>query len=715
MKHLFLLCWLLIATGIVFAQNGTISGKITKPNGTPISGAAVFLNDGAKRTITDVNGDVAADVNRTRGVTTLDYVQISRLIDGTDTAFASITSWVFIPAEFEMPPLGMLDTFPESADIQLVANADTVINFFGIKMGDVTGDASPVLDAANFITGNIRRDTNGDCLADTQELPFNRLIVKAIGANYTYFTTCKANGNFIIGVPDGNYRVEVQFPNAYWDLCTVPRNLSLVNGQDTAVNLVVTPTIDCPALELSLSTPFLRRCFDNTYSVQYCNTGTKAAENAYVEIALDRFLEFKSSSIPGRLVRDRVYRFDLGAVEVGVCQNFTFVAAVSCNAQLGQTHCVEADIYPNTSCATPNPAWDGASLEVEGSCENDSIKFRIHNVGNRMTAPTRSIVIEDDLVMMQRSIQLAAGATEVIAFAADGVTRYLQVTQSQGHPFSTFAGVAVEGCGTGTNGKVSYGYVNQYPQADEAPFKDIDCQDNRGSFDPNDKQAVPVGITENHYIEANTELEYKIRFQNTGTDTAFTVIIRDTLSENLNPTSIQPGASSHPYTYSLENNILTFLFSNIALPDSNVNEPASHGFVKFKIQQQPDLEDGTLIENRAGIYFDFNEPIITNTAWHQIGREYYNIISSVNNLSANIETNIAPNPFQEVARISLKTNEQIQGVFRLYDISGKLIRTEPFEDQQFDFYAKGLTPGFYSFEIIANQQRVSIGKLLIQR
>ena len=30
------------------------------------------------------------------------------------------------------------------------------------------------------------------------------------------------------------------------------------------------------------------------------------------------------------------------------------------------------------------------------------------------------------------------------------------------------------------------------------------------------------------------------------------------------------------------------------LPDSNINEPASHGFVKFKIAQQPDLEIGTL-------------------------------------------------------------------------------------------------------------------------
>ena len=65
-----------------------------------------------------------------------------------------------------------------------------------------------------------------------------------------------------------------------------------------------------------------------------------------------------------------------------------------------------------------------------------------------------------------------------------------------------------------------------------------------------------------------------------------------------------------------------FIFNNIQLPDSNVNEPASHGFVKFKINQRANNPLGTVIENKAGIYFDFNEAVITNSTHHVLGENF---------------------------------------------------------------------------------------------
>jgi hypothetical protein len=59
---------------------------------------------------------------------------------------------------------------------------------------------------------------------------------------------------------------------------------------------------------------------------------------------------------------------------------------------------------------------------------------------------------------------------------------------------------------------------------------------------------------------------------------------------------------------------MEFKFDNILLPDSNVNEPASHGFVRYRIQPQDTLALGDSIKNFAAIYFDFNDPVITNTA-----------------------------------------------------------------------------------------------------
>ncbi len=50
-----------------------------------------------------------------------------------------------------------------------------------------------------------------------------------------------------------------------------------------------------------------------------------------------------------------------------------------------------------------------------------------------------------------------------------------------------------------------------------------------GSFDPNDKNVFPTGYGSEGYITAQQELKYTIRFQNTGNDTAFIIVVVDTL------------------------------------------------------------------------------------------------------------------------------------------------------------------------------------------
>ncbi|MBK6342548.1 MAG: T9SS type A sorting domain-containing protein [Flavobacteriales bacterium] len=57
--------------------------------------------------------------------------------------------------------------------------------------------------------------------------------------------------------------------------------------------------------------------------------------------------------------------------------------------------------------------------------------------------------------------------------------------------------------------------------------------------------------------------------------------------------------------------VLKHIFPNILLPDSNVNEAASHGFASFRIRPHVPLLPGTVIENTANIFFDYNEPVIT--------------------------------------------------------------------------------------------------------
>ncbi|HRI61664.1 MAG TPA: T9SS type A sorting domain-containing protein, partial [Saprospiraceae bacterium] len=137
----------------------------------------------------------------------------------------------------------------------------------------------------------------------------------------------------------------------------------------------------------------------------------------------------------------------------------------------------------------------------------------------------------------------------------------------------------------------------------------------RCSLDPNDKlvdrPTVPLD-----YVAAEHELVYTIRFQNTGNDTAFLVRLRDTLSADLDWTTLRPLGSSHPYytVLNTQTGLLQFTFKDIILPDSATNYAGSQGFVQFAIQLQPGLSPGTVVPNSAGIYFDANPVVPTNTA-----------------------------------------------------------------------------------------------------
>ena len=137
-----------------------------------------------------------------------------------------------------------------------------------------------------------------------------------------------------------------------------------------------------------------------------------------------------------------------------------------------------------------------------------------------------------------------------------------------------------------------------------------------GSYDPNDKEATPV-LTPTQ-VAISKDINYTIRFQNTGSDTAFTVTISDSLSSDLQANTLELVGSSHKCKTTINGNIVLFEFYNIKLADSNINEIASHGFVSFKIKPRQTLINGDKVTNKAFIYFDFNSPVVTNEAVTQI-------------------------------------------------------------------------------------------------
>ena len=610
-----------------------------------------------------------------------------------------------------------------SADVLLSSDGGFYIPGYTLQQ-DITFDAyliktdSEGYSFTNELSGNIFHDENLDCSLDGSENGLQQWLIEVEKGDAHYMTLSDSQGNYEFNLDTGNYEMSIYPVSPYWELCDTTFAINLATTSDTITQNVGAQVLyDCPLLDVSIGSPFLRRCFENYYTVQYCNYGTTVAEDAYVVVTIDPFMIVTNTSISPTSVAGTDYTFDLGDIEVGECGSFTLDLllgdSTNCDSiPLGATHCVEAHIYPDSIC-TPSGNWSGASVEVDAICTGDSISFFITNVG---TAATQSnltyIVVEDNVVLFSGDFGLDPNESEVVTVATNGSTFRMEAEQEPNHPGMSMPSVSVENCGD-PNSVFTFGFVNDFAQDDGNPFVDIDCQQNIGAFDPNDKRGFPLGYGDENYINRGQDIEYVIRFQNTGTDTAFNVVIKDELSELLDVTSVRPGASSHPYQFDISGNgILSFTFDNIMLPDSNINEPASHGFVKFKVAQQPDLELETKIHNSAAIYFDFNAPIITNQTLHTIGENL--IMVSIDPVEPLAEVKIYPNPFSEFVNIEIEDLRIDDGQFKLFDATGKLLRQQNFNQSNFRFHKKNLRTGMYFFTIENNGQLISSGKMIVK-
>jgi len=575
----------------------------------------------------------------------------------------------------------------------------------------------------NTLQGFVYADENLDCAASINEHPFANWLVKAEGPQ-TFYTSTDENGFYWVRVDTGSYQLTLQASanNIYWETSScaddtisinIPQNLSIIE-----TSFPQTASAFCPLLSVDMGTPFLRRCFNNTYVIHYCNSGTAAAENAYIDVTFDDFLVVDTTSISGSFLQvdPNMYRFDIGNLEIGACGNFPVIVYVSCDAYLSQTHCSYAEIFPNQSCL--EPVWEGPIIALDAECRNDSAVFIVTNSGAMTSQPVDYFVLENGTIIDIGSLEIGSGEEIELGYEVNPSSSYrININQAEGFPSmlgDPIASIAVFGCDLG----FAEDWVTQFSNYDGSPFVDVDCRQNIGAYDPNDKQGSPIGYGNEHYIEVNTDLEYLIRFQNTGTDTAFTIVIRDTISSALDFSSFQAGASSHAYTwrsYGEGVQAIEFTFNNIMLPDSFVNEPRSNGFIKYRIKQLRDNPLGTVIYNTAAIYFDFNEPIFTNTTFHEIGEDYLPevLITSTYPIgSSTLESvHIYPNPFTKQTTIELP--KAIVGTFTLMDTQGRIVKTITSNDKLIQLSSEGLANGVYFYSIESEGTFLYAGKVIV--
>lgn len=245
------------------------------------------------------------------------------------------------------------------------------------------------------------------------------------------------------------------------------------------------------------------------------------------------------------------------------------------------------------------------------------------------------------------------------------------------------------------------------------PGGDLDVANNklvkifevRDSFDPNMKETYPFRVQPGF----DGEIRYTIHFQNTGNSPAINVKLVDTLDQQLDLTTFRKVHSSHPVSTTLNGNRLQFQFMNINLTDSLSDPEGSKGYVEYAIRPKNPMQLDEKIFNTAYIYFDFNEPIVTNTS-----ENWCTTISLGLEDAEQVTGNfvIYPNPLGAERLLKLRKKEQEKSLVTIYDLNGAAVGSYNLAAGENEFDLRKLKAGIYILRS-ESDSGVSSGKLVV--
>ena len=210
------------------------------------------------------------------------------------------------------------------------------------------------------------------------------------------------------------------------------------------------------------------------------------------------------------------------------------------------------------------------------------------------------------------------------------------------------------------------------------------------SHDPNDKNCL-----EGETINANKigdYVHYQIRFENTGTSPAQNIVVKDIIdTTKFDISTLQMTHASHNCVTKISNtNKVEFIFENINLP---IDAGNNNGYVIFKIKTKTTLTINSSITNSANIYFDYNFPIITNTAT--------STFQTLQNDNFEFEKyfTICTNPVDKELYIQTKQATEIYSI-TIYNVLGQQVQTTTNPNKNID--VSSLKIGNYFIKVVTN-------------
>ncbi len=629
---------------------------------------------------------------------TYDYDYL--LIDGTNFPCAEFDTFTYA---YQFPPvLGCsysaspneyvnVGCLPGRTYYLIITNFSNMPDPFQLIVG---GSVGIIPINSSVVSGKVYADLNNNCVYDTGDTPISNAQVVYQGT--ILYDITDLNGDYSLLVPassTGNIQVSNGnlSPLLWQNNCSEQQPIFALDfggGSTMTADVAYYSSISCAIPSVSTSTSFMRRCFTNTRQVQYCNQGTLPVENAVVTLTYEPGI-YPVYFSAAYTQNGNEYSFSIDTIPVGGCGSFYVIDSVGCENGIGSYALVEARITPIPTCVLLPVDWDQSDLEVHAIC-SDSINatFTVSNTGNaNMSTAMPYEIRRNNILESAGTIQLNAGASQSFNVANDNDMVMLKVYETDGNPFNTIAW-GFSDCHSALN---FGGTSPSLAINDLQPWLDQDIEVIIGSFDPNDKFAWPFGEGNTSKIDRLDDLEYRIRFQNTGNDTAFTIVVVDTLSDLLDPTSIRITGNSHPYIYEVNGNVVTFTFPNIELPDSSTNMAGSIGYIRFNVAQQVGNPANYEIDNFADIYFDFNPPIRTNTAIRTVGDIALGISTASND-----KLLAYPIPAKDLATFVLPeswTNNYYS--LTLFDMMGKRMQSQLGKGRNCSTLVSKLSSGMY--------------------
>jgi uncharacterized delta-60 repeat protein/uncharacterized repeat protein (TIGR01451 family) len=720
--------------GTLFGISGYVSSTIIQTDGKIIVGG--FFANNIARLNTDGSLDTSFNPSWIYPVNSIKIQLDGKIV--VSASFVNRVTRLNTDGSFDSYFIEGMDAYrirnlSLQQDGKIIVVGNVIINGILTRIARFKGDKG--------ILGKVNLDINENCQIDSVEagLAGRNLIVNP--GNVIVQT--QNNGYwFIDSLPPGTYTITIDTSNQNWiPTCPIAQTFTVVHPDSfvQGPNFGFVSSYPCPSPYVNIIMPRIRRGFSNQeIYVNACNVNiaTGILDSAFTIVTLPAQISLQSASRTYTSLGNNRYKFYLGNIYPGQCINFTINATVSTAAVANQTLCMSAELFPQADCVfdsipthyqnSPSGSvtpctlpWDRSSLRVEGECVGDSVRFVIYNTGSfgggdmDCFAPVR-VYVDGQWVLLD-SIRINGGDSVVFMFAGTGGTIRLEADQHPLHPGNSRPNANVENCGNGT---WTPGIINTMPQDDADPIIDIYCGQVTAPYDPNDKTGFPLGLGSSHAIRQNQQIEYLIRFQNVGTDTAVNVVIRDTLTTDLNIFTVQSGVSSHPYEFRMYGpRVLEWKFNNIMLPDSNTNEPASNGFVKFTVEQNPDLPFGTVIENSAAIYFDFEAPVITNTYFHTIHDFSINVsVEPIEGAVKFVDVKVIPNPFSNTAQLKLEGLENTDYLeLEIFNLSGQRMQfLNNSQNGQFQLSRGEMSQGIYFFSVRQNGKVVARGKMVVE-